>query len=87
MPLHELLAIQIKQDASKTLAALGKFVPTDLRLEHTGENLIGALEQIGTAIDESLAEAKAGELARLSGDKPNIQSVPEIAETQKKKLN
>lgn len=86
-PLADLLATQLKTDPAKTLNALGKFVPASLSVEHTGENLIGALEQIGAAIDDSIAQAKAGDLARLSGNKPDIQSGPEMAESQKKKLN
>jgi hypothetical protein len=65
-PLAELLAEQLKQDAAKTLNAIGKFVPTDVRFEHHGDNLVSALEQIGSAIDDQLAQVKAAELSRLS---------------------
>ena len=84
-PLSELLAEQLKQDAAKTLNAIGKFVPTDVRLEHTGENLIGALEQIGSAIDEQLTQAKAAELSRLSVNEADGHNLPEPAEILKKK--
>ena len=66
MPLAALLASQLKQDAAKTLNAIGKFVPSDIKIEHSGDNLIGALEQIGAAIDEQVTQAKAAELSRLS---------------------
>ena len=55
-PLHEILASQLKEDAAKTLNALGKFVPTDIKLEHSGDNLIAALEQVGAAIDQHQIE-------------------------------
>lgn len=84
-PLSELLADQLKQDAAKTLNAIGKFVPTDVRLEHTGENLIGALEQIGSAIDEQLTQAKAAELSRLSVSEADGHNLPEPAEILEKK--
>lgn len=84
-PLSELLADQLKQDAAKTLNAIGKFVPTDVRLEHTGENLIGALEQIGSAIDEQLTQAKAAELSRLSVSEADGHNLPEPAENLDKK--
>ena len=84
-PLAMLLADQLKQDAAKTLNAIGKFVPTDVRLEHTGENLIGALEQIGSAIDEQLTQAKAAELSRLSVSEADGRNLPEPAEILEKK--
>jgi hypothetical protein len=84
-PLAMLLADQLKQDAAKTLNAIGKFVPTDVRLEHTGENLIGALEQIGSAIDEQLTQAKAAELSRLSVNETDGHNLPEPAEILEKK--
>jgi len=84
-PLSELLADQLKQDAAKTLNAIGKFVPTDVRLEHTGENLIGALEQIGAAIDEQVTQARVAELSRLSVSEADGHSLPEPAEILEKK--
>ena len=84
-PLSELLADQLKQDAAKTLNAIGKFVPTDVRLEHTGENLIGALEQIGAAIDEQVTQARVAELSRLSVSEADGHNLPEPAEILEKK--
>jgi len=84
-PLSELLADQLKQDAAKTLNAIGKFVPTDVRLEHTGENLIGALEQIGAAIDEQVTQARVAELSRLSVSEADGHNLPEPAENLEKK--
>ena len=84
-PLAMLLADQLKQDAAKTLNAIGKFVPTDVRLEHTGENLIGALEQIGAAIDEQVTQARVAELSRLSDVQADGHNLPEPAEILKKK--
>lgn len=87
MPLAALLASQLKQDAAKTLNAIGKFVPSDIKIEHSGDNLIGALEQIGAAIDEQLIEAKAGQIVGSSASLPDEQLPPEPAENLDKKLN
>lgn len=84
-PLSELLAEQLKQDAAKTLNAIGKFVPSDVRLEHTGDNLVGALEQIGAAIDEQVTQAKAAELSRLSDVQTDSQEWQKPKEYFKKR--
>ena len=87
-PLSELLAEQLKQDAAKTLNAIGKFVPTDVRLEHYGDNLVSALEQIGLAIDDQLAQVKATEFSRLSDVETDSQDRRKSADLlEKKQIN
>jgi hypothetical protein len=87
MPLASLLASQLKQDAAKTLNAIGKFVPSDIKIEHSGDNLIGALEQIGAAIDEQLLEAKAGQISGSSGMEADEHIALEAAENLGKKMH
>tara|TARA_R100001440_G_scaffold19964_1_gene33609 strand:+ start:296 stop:676 length:381 start_codon:yes stop_codon:yes gene_type:complete len=87
MPLASLLASQLKQDAAKTLNAIGKFVPSDIKIEHSGDNLIGALEQIGAAIDEQLLEAKAGQISSSSASLPDEHIELEAAENLGKKMH
>ena len=51
-PLHLLLADQLEQDASKTLNALGKFMPQQISLDVAGSEFSQALTEVASRMDE-----------------------------------
>jgi len=48
-PLSQILAENLEKDAPRTLAAIGRYLPTNVTLE-AGDGFLSALQQVGQAI-------------------------------------
>ena len=54
--LAELLANELYENPSKCLNALGKFVPTDVSVEHRGNLFMAALTEVAATMEEMITE-------------------------------
>ena len=54
--LAELLANELYENPSKCLNALGKFVPTDVSVEHRGNLFMAALTEVAATMEEMKTE-------------------------------